>query len=278
MEIGNPFMRAAVLIRCVMLAGCLVFTLPAVAAKDYKLGTGDVVKITVYNHADLTTEARINESGKLSFPLLGEVEIANLSTEEASTRLATLLSVGGLVQRPQVNIQVVRFRSPLVSILGEVAKPGKYPMRNPEADDVKTIADLLVVAGGPSPTAADYLMVTQRSANGQTVHKRVDLVALLARGDAAQNIPINEGDIVFVPRMELFYIYGEVHKPGAYRLEPDMSLMQALAVGGGVTARGTQRGIEIRRRDNEGKVNVVTSSLDSPLQANDVIYVKESLF
>lgn len=251
---------------------------PGIAAQERTLVVGDVIKVTVYDHPDLTTVARINESGKIGLPLIGEIAVASLSTQQASIRVAQALSTGKYVQRPQVTIYVERFHSPLVSIMGEVAKPGKYPTRNPETEDVRTVADLLALAGGPTPTAADYLTVIQKSANGKTVHKRVDITALLARGDMSQNVSITEGDIVFVPRMDVFYIYGEVHKPGAYRLERGTTLMQALALGGGVTPRGTQRGIEVRRRNGDGKVEAQKSSLDTALQADDVVYVKESLF
>lgn len=256
----------------------VVLATPAMAAKEHALGVGDVVKVTVYGHPDLTTVARVNEVGKIGLPLIGEITIADLSTQQASLRVAQALSAGKYVQRPQVTIYVERFHSPLVSILGEVNKPGKYPIRNPETEDVRTIADLLALAGGPNATAADYLTVIKKSDGGKTVHKRVDITALLARGDMSQNIPITEGDIVFVPRMEVFYIYGEVHKPGAYRLERGITLMQALALGGGVTPRGTQRGIEVRRRNTDGEVEVYKSPLDTTLVANDVVYVKESLF
>jgi len=262
----------------IAMCGALLLALPAVAATEYKLGVGDVVKITVYDHPDLTTTARINEVGKVAFPLIGEITIADMTTQQASLRLQMALSSGKFVQRPQVNIHVERFHSPLVSIMGEVNKPGKYPLRNPEAEDVKTVSDLLALAGGPNATAADFLTVTQRTEKGETTQKRVDLRALLGRGDMTQNLPIKEGDIVFVPRMEVFYIYGEVHKPGSYRLERGMTLMQALALGGGVTARGTQRGIEVRRRNGDGKIATVKSDLDAALQADDVIYVKESWF
>ena len=130
---------------------------------------------------------------------------------------------------------------------------------------------------GPSATAADYLTVTQRE-GAKTVQRRVDLIALLRRGDMSQNLSVAEGDIIFVPRMDIFYIYGEVHKPGAYRLERGMTLMQALALGGGVTPRGTQRGIEIRRRNGDGKLDVMKSGLDTALLADDVVFVKESMF
>lgn len=247
-------------------------------AQEYVLATGDVVKITVYDNPDLTTVARINESGKISFPLLGEVSLANLSAVDAGARIANQLKRGGFIKNPQVNVFVESYHSPMVSILGEVQKPGKYQARDPETEDVKTVSDLLVLAGGLKETAAHYLTVIKKQKGGKSVYQQVDLTALLHRGDMSQNLPVSEGDVVFVPRMDMFYIYGEVQKPGAYRLERDMTVMQALAVGGGLTPRGTQRGITIKRRGADGKVQTRRSKLPDKLQPDDVIYVKESWF
>lgn len=246
-------------------------------AQGYLLDVGDVVKITVYDNPDLTTVARINEAGKIGFPLLGEVSIVQLSALDAGARISSQLRKGGFIKNPQVNVFVERFHSAMVSILGEVQKPGKYPARDPETEDVKSVADLLVLAGGLKETAADYLTVIGKQ-KGVKSSQRVDLTALLRRGDMSQNLPIGEGDVVFVPRMDMFYIYGEVQKPGSYRLERDMTVMQALAVGGGLTPRGTQRGIVIKRRDDDGKIRSHRSKLPDKLRPDDVIYVKESWF
>lgn len=256
----------------------MFFCAPLVAAQEYVLTTGDVVRVTVYDNPDLTTVARINEAGRISFPLIGEVSIAQLNAVDAGTRIASMLRKGGFIKNPQVNLFVERFHSPLVSILGEVQKPGKYQARDPETEDVKTVSDLLVLAGGLKETAANYLTVIKKQKGGKSVYQQVDLTALLHRGDMSQNLPVNEGDVVFVPRMDMFYIYGEVQKPGSYRLERDMTVMQALAVGGGLTPRGTQRGIVIKRRDAEGKVRSYRSKLPDKLQPDDVVYVKESWF
>lgn len=252
--------------------------LPAAAKGEYRLRPGDVVKITVFDHADLSTTARISDTGKIEFPLVGEIAIARLTTQQASRYIAVALQSGGYLRQPRVTVNIESIRSHLVSILGEVNKPGKYPIRNPEGDDVRTVSDLLALAGGPKESAADYLTVIQHTAAGKPVYQRVDLIALLRRGDATQDLSIKDGDIVYVPRMDMFYIYGEVQKPGGYRLERGMTLMQALAVGGGLTPRGTQRGIEVRRRDAKGKLETIEPSLEARLRPDDVVYVKESWF
>ena len=92
------------------------------------------------------------------------------------------------------------------------------------------------------------------------------------------NVAVANGDIIYVPRARIFYIYGEVQKPGAYRLEPGMTVMQALSVGGGLTVRGTERGLRLHRRDPGGAVKTIEPELTDTIRENDVVFVRESLF
>ena len=108
------------------------------------LGSGDVVKITIYEHPDLTTEARVSPSGSVSLFLLGEVKIAGGTTAAAQAAIARRLEAGDFVKNPQVNVMVVQYHSQQVSLLGQVNKPGKYPLDGGAA----TMVDLLALAGG----------------------------------------------------------------------------------------------------------------------------------
>jgi polysaccharide export outer membrane protein len=260
-----------------VMAGLALLVAGAASAKEYTLEAGDVIRVTVYDNADLNTTARINQAGRISFPLIGEVRVSEISPEQAATRIAELLKKGGFIANPHVNVFVERYRSPTVSILGEVQRPGKFPVRDPTGEDIRTVSDLLAMSGGLTANAADYMTLIKKGAE-KTAGYRIDLIALLQRGDMSQNLAIAEGDVVYVPRMEMFYIYGEVTRPGAFRLEREMTLMQALAVGGGLTPRGTQRGIEVRRRNGDGTVRTIRVKLTDTLQPEDVVYVKESLF
>lgn len=264
---------------CTLLCAILLCSqaLGVATAREYTLEAGDVIRVTVYDNADLTTTARINQAGKINFPLIGEVKVADLSPEQAAARVAMELRRGGFIAKPHVNVFVERYHSPTVSILGEVQKPGKYPVRDPNAEDIRTVSDLLAISGGLTPNAADYMTLIKKGSDKRNGYK-IDLIALLQRGDMDQNLDVVEGDVIYVPRMPMFYIYGEVQKPGAFRLEREMTLMQALAVGGGLTGRGTQRGIEVRRRNGDGSVRTVKITLTDILQPEDVVYVKESLF
>lgn len=124
---------------------------------------------------------------------------------------------------------------------------------------------------------ADTLVLTG-TRNGKPFRQEIDLPAIFLNGRTELDVPIAGGDTIYVHRAPVFYIYGEVQRPGAYRLERDMTLMQALAQGGGLTIRGTQRGIQVNRRDDKGKVQQIAPEMSAPIRADDVIFVKESIF
>src|SRR6266581_2456588 len=237
------------------------------------LGEGDSIRITVFQNPDLTTETRISERGTISFPLVGEISLAGLTPVGAEARIAEHLIKGKFVLKPQVSLNVVRVRSRQVSVLGQVARPGRYPLD----DTSSSLTDILALAGGISPTGDDSVtvMVTR---NGKTSKLEINVPTMYRTGDLSRNFELQNGDTIFVQRAPVFYIYGEVQRAGVYRLEPLMTVMQALSVGGGVTQRGTDRGLKIRRTTADGKFQAVDAHLTDPVQPDDVIYVRESLF
>jgi polysaccharide export outer membrane protein len=241
-------------------------------AEEVLLGPSDVVKITVYGNPDLALETRISQGGTISFPLLGQVTVGGLAVSAAETRLAGLLVSGGFVKKPQVNILVTSPQSQLVSVLGQVNKPGRYPV-----DGKQGLVDILALAGGVLADGGDVVYLI-RKRNGASTKETVDLVKMMRAGDLKLNLDLVTGDVVYVERAPRFYIYGEVQKPGAYRLESNMTVQQVLSLGGGLTARGTERGMRIKRRDGAGKVTELAARQGDVVQVDDVIYVKESLF
>jgi polysaccharide export outer membrane protein len=241
-------------------------------AAEVLLGPSDVVKISVYGNPDLALETRISQDGTISFPLLGQVEIGGLSVAAAETRLAGLLTRGGFVRKPQVNILVTSPQSQMVSVLGQVNKPGRYPV-----DGGQGLVDILALAGGVLPDGGDIVYLL-RNRNGTTSKETVDLLQMMRAGDLKLNLGLVTGDVVYVERAPRFYIYGEVQRPGAYRLDSNTTVKQVLALGGGLTPRGTERGMRIERPDGAGKLREFAAKPDDVVQVNDVIYVKESLF
>jgi polysaccharide export outer membrane protein len=320
---------------------------------NYILGSGDVLKITVYNNPDLSLEARVTEAGLISFPLVGEIQIGGITPFAAEKKIAGLLQSGGFVMEPQVSILVTQFQSKLISVLGSVYKPGRYPLdratnlaellalvggATPDGSDlitivsksgkteydmrdivgkadhsknvnlsggdivyvhardisvmgqvnrpgkysvvggVRTVADFLSIAGGINPNGSDIVIVTTVR-DGVVKRTEVDVDSLFRKGDgSASNVELESGDSVYVPRAPMVYIYGEVQRPGSYRVERNMTVVQALALGGGPTVRGTQRSIQRYRRNAEGVVVKIQTNLTDPVQSDDVLYVQESLF
>lgn len=243
------------------------------AGSEYRLGPGDVVRITVYNNPDLTTEAQITQQGRITFPLIGEIQIGNMEKGQAEQIIARRLGDGGFVVKPQVNVLVLGFKSQQISVLGQVNRPGKYPI-----EQASTLADLLAIAGGIAQGGHDVITHISQGADGKSSKRDIDINQALRSGEMDKNFPVKNGDIIFVPRAPLFYIYGEVNRPGAYRLEKDMTVMQALSVGGGLNPRGTERGIKINRHGEGGKVATIEGKLGDVVQENDVIHIRESLF
>jgi polysaccharide export outer membrane protein len=255
---------------------CLAaLTLPgaAIAQSRDVLGEGDSIRVTVFQNPDLTTETRISEQGTITFPLIGEVALAGLTPARAEARIAEHLVKGKFLVRPQVSVNVVQVRSRQVSVLGQVARPGRYPLD----DTSSNLTDILALAGGVSPGGDDNVTVTMKR-DGKVAKVDVDVPAMYRTGDMSRNIRLENGDVIFVQRAPVFYIYGEVQRAGSYRLEQGMTVMQALSVGGGVTARGTDRGLKIRRRSPDGGLHAIDARLTDLVQANDVIYVRESWF
>ncbi len=242
-------------------------------AAEYRLGGGDMLRISVYQNPDLTLETRVAESGLVSFPLLGNVRLGGLTITAAERLIADGLKSGNFVRQPQVTIVLLQVRGHQASVLGQVNRPGRYPL---EVADLR-LSDLLAMAGGTAPGGADLVVVTGLR-GGQPMRLEVDLPQLFAPGGRERDPVIMNGDAVWVDRQPLAYIYGEVQRPGSLRLERGMTLMQALASGGGLTGRGTERGIRVHRRAQDGKVQIIQPAMDEPLRDGDVVFVRESLF
>jgi polysaccharide export outer membrane protein len=320
---------------------------------NYILGPGDVIRVTVFNNADLQLETRVSEAGLITFPLIGSVKVGGLTPSAAERKLASKLESGGYLKKPQVNILVVQFQSKLVSVLGSVLKPGRYPMERetslsallalvggvtPDGSDiititdkdgvkkeydlskvgpdnqpiqnmklvggetvfvnskniavmgqvlrpgkysivsgVRTVSDFLSMAGGVVPTGSDIITVITKR-DGKTARFQVDVDDLFTRDDPSINIEMQSGDSIYVPQAPMVYVYGEVQRPGSFKIQRNMTVMQVLSQGGGVTARGTQRGIKLNRRNTKGETVTLYPELTDLVQDDDVIYVKESLF
>lgn len=248
----------------------------ATASTEYRLGAGDVVRVVVYQNPDLTLETRVSETGVISYPLLGNVRIGGLGVSAAEKLISDGLKNGNFVKQPQVTLILLQVKGNQASVLGQVNRPGRYPI---ETADMR-MTDLLANAGGVATTGGDQMVLTGMR-NGKPFRLEIDLPGVFGPNNEQgrpNDVLIQNGDVLWVDRAPLAYIYGEVQRPGPMRLERGMTLMQALASGGGLTQRGTERGIRVHRKSADGKVQVIQPTMDDALKDGDVVYVKESLF
>lgn len=343
------------------LLGMLAFA-PASMAQDktdYQLSAGDAIRISVFQNPDLTLETSVSESGGITFPLIGPVQIGGLSTAAAEQLIAQKLTNGNFVKKPQVSIKLMEVRGSQVAVLGLVNKPGRFPLETSSTQLSEMIAlaggmtaaagtgtavvsgsrdgkpfqrevdiaalfgddgqkqdvalksgdviyvmpgnqvsilgqvnhagryplenlkmrltEALTLAGGVTADGSDVVVVSGQR-DGKAYRKEVDIAAIFLNGKNEDNILIAAGDEIYVHRAPVFYIYGEAQKPGSYRVERNMTVIQALAQGGGPTVRGTQRNIKLVRRNANGTPEELSPKMTDPIRPDDVLFVRESLF
>jgi polysaccharide export outer membrane protein len=254
------------------LAAASVATHAQERLSDYRLGPGDSIKVQVYQSPDLTLEARVSESGIINYPLVGRINIGGLTVPDAEARIASALKANKILRAPQVNINVQQVRGSQVAVLGQVHKPGRFPL---EAMNVR-VSDLVAAAGGITPQGDEVVVVTGVR-NKKPFRKAVDTSSLFA-GKGSEDILVQPGDTIYVSKAPVYYIYGEAQKPGYYKVEKGMTVMQALAAGGGITPRGSNSRLQITRKTGEGQTVQLSPKLTDTIQAGDVLFVKESIF
>jgi polysaccharide export outer membrane protein len=268
-RVFHSLLRTPFLTCLILLSGLAT----ASAQQEYLLVPGDIIRISVFKSPDLSLDARVSEVGTIGYPLIGSVPVSGLTLPAAERKIAQMLKDGGFVLNPQVNILLTQALGNLVSVIGEVNTPGRYSIEAAGGH----LSGMLAAAGGIGTNGGDLVIVTGLR-NGKPFRREIDIVKMSLSGNSGDDIDLLGGDTLFINRAPLFYIYGQVQKPGQVRLERAMTVMQALASGGGVTGKGTSRGIVRHRRDASGKVKEEGVSLDDDVRDQDVIYVKESLF
>lgn len=241
--------------------------------QDYRLAEGDAIRVVVFQNPDLTVETRVSESGAISYPLIGTVQVGGLTIEAAASRIAKGLKDGGFVLQPQVNIVLLQIRGNQVSVLGQVNRPGRYPL---ETFNTR-ISDMLAMAGGIAPVGSDIVILSGMR-EGKPFRKEIDLPAIYIDNKPAEDINVAPGDVLYVHRAPVYYIYGEAQRAGSYRIERGMTIQQALAQGGGSTIRGTEKRLRLHRRGSDGKIEEMAPELTEAIRPDDVLYVRESLF
>lgn len=250
-------------------------------SSEYRVGKGDKIEITVFGHEDLTKVVEVRADGTINYPLLGDLPVSGKSVAEIDLEITRLLGESYLVD-PQVSVDVREYQSQWITIMGEVRTPGRYVLKR----DMRII-DLLAEAGGVTREAGSNVLITRSQQEGTPGQIAVNLEELLGGGHPNANLPLQHGDIVSVGEKEVFYIRGEVQKPGPYFLEKGMTVMKAISVAGGFGQFANRKEVQILRAGDRGVQEKLTVNLkaiedgkreDVPIRSNDTIIVPRRIF
>ena len=239
------------------------------------LGPGDEVRMSVFGQPDMDGTVYVGDDGTLSVPLAGRVQVGGLSPAQAALKVQTALREGQFLLDPHVTLAIVHSRSQQVAVLGQVHRPGIYPI-----ESRTTLLELLAQAGGETEDGANTVYILRTTPAGAVQRLAVNLRGLAETDVAPQAalITLDGADQVYVPQAPVFYVVGQVHAPGRFRLDPNMSVLQAIARAGGVTNMGSMRRIVIKRRLPDGRYRVIPARQTGEVRPNDVITVKERIF
>jgi polysaccharide export outer membrane protein len=251
-------------------------TLPRV---NYVAGAQDVLKITVYDEAGLSGTFRVDTDGAIQYPFLGRVVVAGKTLPQIEETLKTQLEAG-FVRRAEVAVEIDQYRVRSIFVIGEVRTPGKYPM-----GAQMSLIEALAAAGSVTPTAGGDVLIlhaamptTAQNAEAPEVapEERTTRVSLADVQVGRQNVLLNEGDTVFVQKAEKFFITGQVKSPGAYTYERNLTVLQALALAGGISDKGSGRRMKVIRFVNGKKVEKGID-MEDVIEPGDTIVVPQRL-
>ena len=226
----------------------------SIAAQEYTIGPGDVLKITVWGHDDLSKEYPVTLDGRVPFPLIGSVAAVGLTTTQFAKRLHDLLEKDYLVN-PQVLVAVSQYLSKKVHILGDAEKTGLVYLTGPT-----TLLEVLSKAGGVSKTAGKEVLIVRPIEGGGNTILRVDL-RRVQTGDTRDNILVENGDMMFVPKASAIFVLGEVGRAGTFALEKETSVLEGIILAGGFKDSAAPAGVKVLRRTPEGKQETISLDL-----------------
>jgi polysaccharide export outer membrane protein len=228
----------------------------------------------VYDNPDLETTARVSGKGTILFPLIGELNIEGLTISEVASKISQKLA-NGFILHPQVSVFVEEFRSKRAIIMGEVKLPGLY-----ELSGTTSLVELISKAGGLTADAGSEITIKRKNVDnpGQDDLITVDLKTLLEKQESSPNVPILDGDSVFVPRAGVFYVTGQVKRPDAYKYENGTTVIKAITMAGGFTELASQKRVRLIRKVNGVETVIEKVPMHSIIRPEDVIVVPESFF
>lgn len=249
----------------------------------YVVGATDVLTIRVFDEPTLSCECTVDTDGSITFPLVGRVEVGGKTLREAESILTTLLRKD-YVRRAQVSVEVKSYRSRSIFVLGEVRTPGKYSI-----GDQVTLLEVIANAGSLTSAAGNTIIVQRQKDPRAPVtgpalpneNTGVEIMRIsyedLREGKLRSNIVLQDGDTLFIPEAERFFVTGFVRTPGVYVLKQNMTVQQAIAQAGGLTDRGTFRRLKILRKDKDGREVEIDAKTTDIVRPNDTIKVSQRL-
>jgi polysaccharide biosynthesis/export protein len=251
---------------------------------DYQIGPQDILKISVYTHDDLTQTVIVQNDGTFTYPHIGRIKASDHTPKELETKIAKLLAQG-FIRNPQVTVVVQEYRSKTVFVVGEVARPGTYPLTG----DMRLV-EVLSKAGPMTANASTEILVVRpaKEVSGPVLPTEVEAqeksaevlkvnIKEVESGDISKNLLLRPNDTVFVPQAPKVFVSGEVRNPGAYSVAPGATVRQVISMAGGFTDRASQGKIRVVRT-LDGKAKETKIDLDSPVEPGDSVVVKPRLF
>jgi polysaccharide export outer membrane protein len=249
-------------------------------SSDYVVGAQDVLKITVFDEPTMSGSYRVDTDGSFQYPMLGRVAVGGMRIREVEQMLKTKLE-DGYIRRAQVVVDVEQLRTRSIFVVGEVRTPGKYSMTAQ-----MSLIEALAAAGSTTAAASSDVMILRPREAGNTqalTPEQVDQssvtrvnLADLQLGRLSQNVTLVEGDTIFVPKAEKFFITGQVRSPGAYTYERGLTVLQAISLAGGLTEKGSSRRIKVIRAV-KGKKTQQGIDLADAIQPGDTLVIPQRL-
>jgi polysaccharide export outer membrane protein len=248
--------------------------------QDYSIGPEDVLKVSVWDHPDLTLEeVDVSLEGYISFPLIGQVSVKGLTTSQVEQRLRKLLADGYIVN-PQVRVTVAKFKSKVIYILGEVKSPGAFPLTRNEMKLIEVISmaqgvtqdagrEAIIVRPQKMKMGNPHPIPIEKAAKEELI--TANLGALL-EGNLKENLTVRGGDTIYIPRLKTFFIMGEVARPGKYILEEGTTVLKAIGIAGGLTPDGAQSKIRIVK-EKDGKKEELPVKIEDSVEPEVTVFV-----
>jgi polysaccharide export outer membrane protein len=257
--------------------------------QEYKVGAADVLEITIYGQPDLSRTITVLQDGTINFPLIGNINVAGKSAGDIAKLIRDLLEKDYLYN-PYVTVTVKEYRSKKVSVLGNVKEPGIYYLEGPT-----TLLDIISKAGILKPADSIRKIIVQHSTNNGEENNNtnneittIDLNELLVQGKRELNIYLRNGDNIYVPEANQFFILGEIKRPGFYSLTENLTILKAISIAGGLTEFANSKRIFIIRADNEAEQKIYVNvdeiikkgmeAYNPILQAGDVVMIPKRFF